>query len=67
MDLGQPDGIEPPTLGGIDLFEGGGERLGLALARAPLELVEHTEFECHLRPPSYCYLPAVICRRLFAG
>src|SRR5207253_518978 len=56
---GQPDGIEPPALGGIDLLEGGGECFGLALARAPLELVEHAEFECHLSfLLSYCHLPA---------
>src|SRR6202043_3950901 len=32
MDLGQPDGIEPPPLRRVDLLEGGCESLGLALA-----------------------------------
>src|SRR5271169_1186179 len=48
MDLGQPNGIEPPALGGVDLLEGGRERFGLALSGAPLELVKYSEFECHL-------------------
>jgi hypothetical protein len=59
VNFGQPDGIEPPALGSIDLLEGSRECLGLALARPPLELVEHAEFESHLGLLlSYCYLPA---------
>ena len=45
MDLGEPDRVEPPTLGGVDLLERGGEGLGLVLPWPPLELVEHAEFE----------------------
>src|SRR5216683_4896021 len=56
MDFRQPDRVEAPTLGGIDLIESGGERLGLALARAPLKLVEHPEFETHQK--SSCYFAA---------
>jgi hypothetical protein len=48
MDLGQPDGIEPPTLRRVDLLEGGCESFGLALAGAALKLVKYAEFECHL-------------------
>jgi hypothetical protein len=47
MDLGQPNRIKPPVLGGVDLLESGRERFGLALAWAPLELMKHAEFECH--------------------
>src|SRR5260370_10155586 len=61
MDFRQPDRVETPTLGGIDLIESGGERLGLALARAPLKLVEHAEFETHRR--SSCYFAAKTCIR----
>src|SRR6516164_9005906 len=56
VDLGQPDSVETPPLGGIDLLEGGFEGLGLALPWAPLKFVEHAEFETHRR--SSCYFAA---------
>ena len=46
MDLGQPDRVETPALGGVDLLESGVEGLGLALPRAPLKLMEDAKFEC---------------------
>src|SRR6266436_4460907 len=53
MDFRQPDRIETPTLGGIDLIESGGERFGLALTRTPLKLMKHTELETHRRSSYY--------------
>ena len=47
MDFGQPHRVEPPALGGIDLLEGGGERLLVGRAGGPLKLVEHAELERH--------------------
>ena len=47
MDFRQPDRVEPPALGGIDLLESGVEGFALALSRAPLELVENAKFEGH--------------------
>ena len=47
MNLRQPDGVETPTFGGVDLLESGREGLGLALPGAPLKFVEHAEFETH--------------------
>src|ERR1700746_61321 len=49
MDFRPPDRVETPTLGGVDLIEGSGERLGLALAWTPLKLMEYAEFETHRR------------------
>src|SRR5271167_3350334 len=43
----------------FDLLESRREGLGLALARAPLKLVEHAEFETHRR--SSCYFAAKTC------
>src|SRR6516164_6255362 len=59
VDLGQPDSVETPALGGINLIKGGGERLSLGLARTPLKLVEHAKFETHRR--SSCYFAATTC------
>src|SRR5262249_18018600 len=47
MDLRQPDSVETPALGGVDLFKGSGKCLGLSLPRASLKLVKHAEFETH--------------------
>src|SRR6516162_6635522 len=59
MDFRQPDSVETPALGRVDLIKGGCKRLGLGLARAPLKLVEHAEFETHRR--SSCYFAAKTC------
>src|SRR5262249_2866527 len=61
MDFRQPDGVEPPAFGGVDLFEGGGEGLGLALTGTPLKLVEHAEFECHRKLSCADYFAAKTC------
>src|SRR5215469_1688912 len=48
VNLGQPDGVEPPALGGLDLLKSSRKCLSLALPGAPLKLMKHAEFECHL-------------------
>src|SRR6516164_8446971 len=47
VDFRQPHRVEPPALGGIDLFERGGERLLVTHTGGPLKLVEHPELERH--------------------
>jgi len=51
MQLRQPHHIEPPALGGIDDSKGFRKRVGFALPRAALELMEHAEF--HRGLPSW--------------
>lgn len=43
MQLGQPDGVQAPPLGGVDQVERGLEGLSLGDAGRPLELVKHAE------------------------
>src|SRR5581483_6052600 len=50
VQLGQPHHVEPPALGGVDLLEGAGEGLRVALAGAPRKLVEDAELERHGHP-----------------
>jgi len=47
MDLGQPHGVETPTLSRIDLFERFRESRLLAGSQRALELVKHAELKRH--------------------